>query len=128
MPFLFPRKQEVLDIHARLIEEFGGTHGLRDEGALESALLAAENREYYEAADLASCAATYAYHLTQAHAFVDGNKRIAAAISEIFLKINGAQLELANEQLVTLFLDIAASKLSRDEVEQVFKQWTVFKS
>ena len=127
MPFLL-RKQEVLDIHARLIEEFGGTHGLRDEGALESALLAAENREYYEAADLASCAATYAYHLTQAHAFVDGNKRVAAAISEIFLKINGAQLELANEQLVTLFLDIAASKLSRDEVEQVFKQWTVFKS
>ena len=80
----------MLDIHARLIETFGGVQGLRDEGALESALVAAENREYYGNAGLATCAATYAYHLTQAHAFIDGNKRVAAAVSEIFLEINGA--------------------------------------
>ena len=124
MPFLFPRKQEVLDIHARLIETFGGVQGLRDEGVLESALVAAENREYYENAGLVACAATYAYHLTQAHAFVDGNKRVAAAVSEIFLEINGARLNATNEQIVELFLDIAASKLSRDEVERFFQQWT----
>lgn len=64
MPFLFLRKQEALEIHARSIEAFGGAHGLRDAGALESALAAAENREYYENADLAACAATYAYHLS----------------------------------------------------------------
>jgi death-on-curing protein len=122
LAFLFPRKQEVLDIHARLIEEFGGSHGLRDEGALESALVAAENREYYENADLATCAATYAYHLTQAHAFVDGNKRIAAAISEIFLEINGARLNATNEQIISLFLDIASGNLLRDEVEEFFLQ------
>jgi death-on-curing protein len=57
----FLRKQEVLDIHTRLIEEFGGAHGMRDEGALESALAAAEHREYYENVDLVTCAATYAY-------------------------------------------------------------------
>lgn len=125
MPFLFPRKEEVLDIHARLIEAFGGVHGLRDEGALASALTAAENREYYENADLAICAATYAYHLSQAHAFIDGNKRIAAAVAEIFLEINGAHLNASNEQVVALFMEIAAGKLSRDEVEQVFKQRTV---
>ena len=123
MPFLFPRKQEVLDIHARLIEEFGGSHGLRDEGALESALIAAENREYYENADIATCAATYAYHLTQAHAFIDGNKRIAAAASEIFLEVNGARLNTTNKHIVKLFLDIAAGTLSRDEVEEFFLQW-----
>ena len=71
MPFLFLRKQEVIDIHRGLIEAFGGIHGLRDEGALESALAAAENREHYENANLATCAATYAYHLTNAHAFID---------------------------------------------------------
>lgn len=123
MPFLFPRKQEVLDIHARLIEAFGGSHGLRDENALESALVAVENREYYENADLATCAATYAYHLTQAHAFVDGNKRIAAAVSEIFLKLNDARLSMTEEQIVRLFLDIAAGSLSRNEVEQLFQQY-----
>ena len=128
MPFLFIRKQEALDIHARLIEAFGGSYGLRDEGALESALAAAENREYYENADLATCAATYAYHLSQAHAFVDGNKRIAAAASEIFLEINGARLNMTNEQIVEIFLDIAAGNLSRDEVEELFRQHVVLVS
>ncbi len=128
MPFLFPRKHEVLDIHARLIEEFGGSHGLRDEGALESALVAGENREHYENADLAACAATYSYHLTQAHAFVDGNKRIAAAVAEIFLEINGARLNATNEQIVSLFMDIAAGNSSRDEVEQFFRQQLILES
>lgn len=53
-------------------------------------------------------AATYAYHLTQAHAFFDGNKRVAAAVSEIFLDINEAHLNATNDQVVALFLDIAA--------------------
>lgn len=124
MAFLFLRKQEVLDIHVRLLKEFGGGHGLRDDGALAAALVAAEYREHYEHADLATCAATYAYHLTQAHAFVDGNKRVAAAVSEIFLELNGARLNATNEQIVALFLNIAASELSRDEVEKFFRQWT----
>lgn len=95
--------------------------GLRDEGALESALAAAENRQHYEQADLIACAATYAYHLSQAHAFIDGNKRIAAAVSETFLEVNGARLEMTNEQIVELFLSIAAGRLNRDEVDKVFR-------
>ena len=125
LPFLFPRKQEVLDIHAQLIEAFGGIRGLRDEAALESALASADNREFYESADLATCAATYSYHLTQAHAFIDGNKRVAAAVSEIFLELNGARLTATDEQIVTVFCDIAASKLSRDEVQEFFTHWTI---
>jgi len=119
---LFLRKQEVLDIHRKLIEEFGGSHGLRDEGALESALAAAESRAFYENAGLASCAATYAYHLTQAHAFIDGNKRIAAATSEIFLKLNGAQLRATNDEIVATFLSVAAGDLSREVIELFFSQ------
>jgi len=53
-------------IHARLIEETGGSGGLSDQGSLESALAAAENRYNYEKTDLITCAATYAFHLTQA--------------------------------------------------------------
>ncbi|MFN2481884.1 MAG: type II toxin-antitoxin system death-on-curing family toxin [Pyrinomonadaceae bacterium] len=122
MPFQFLRKDEVLKLHARLLERFGGTHGLRDEGALESALAAAENRYHYENADLATCAATYAYHLSQAHAFIDGNKRIAAHVSEVFLGLNGAELTATDDQSIELFMKIAAGELSRDEVEQFFKQ------
>ena len=114
----FPDKLDVLAVHASLISETGGSAGLRDEGLLESALAAAENRHYYEAAELVTCAATYAYHLTQAHAFIDGNKRIAAAITETFLETNGGQLMMTNEEVVQLFLDIASGVQNRDEVER----------
>src|SRR6266568_9438625 len=113
----FPDKLDALVIHARLISEAGGSAGVRDEGLLESALAAAENRYRYESADLISVAATYAFHLTQAHAFIDGNKRVAAAITETFLETNGCQLVLSNEDVVKLFIDIAASAVNRDEVE-----------
>ena len=124
---LFLRLHEVLAIHARGIEEFGGLLGVRDAGALEAALTAAENRAYYEQATLSTCAATYAYHLTQAHAFVDGNKWVAAAAAEIFLELNGAELRATNDEIVTLFLAIAAGQVGRQEVEQWFAQRVVFK-
>ncbi len=123
---LFLRMSEVLAIHGRGIEEFGGLHGVRDVGALEAALTAAKNRVYYEQATLSTCAATYAYHLTQAHAFVDGNKRVAAAISEIFLELNGAELRATNDEIVALFLAIAASQVARQDVEQWFAERVVF--
>jgi|SRR5215204_5132944 len=118
----FPDKLDVLTVHAALIAETGGTRGLRDEALFDSALAAAENRYHYEAADVVSCAATYAYHLTQAHAFFDGNKRLGASITEAFLETNGFELVMTNEELVNLFLAIASSKLSRDDVEQRLRE------
>ena len=120
---IFLYKSEVLDLHHQIIEAFGGSFGLRDEGALESALMAAKNRASYENADLAICAATYAFHLTQAHAFVDGNKRIAAAVSEVFVELNGGSLRATNDQLVNLFLAIAAGQMTREDVADVFIEW-----
>ena len=117
----FPDKLDVLTAHARLMEETGGRTGIRDEGLLESALAAAENRNSYADADLVACAATYAYHLTQAHAFLDGNKRIAAAVTETFLESNGSKLTMTDNEIVRLFLDIAAGLLSRDEIDQLLR-------
>ena len=115
---IFPNKLDVLTVHTRLLAETGGSSGLRDEALFESALAAAENRHFYEAADVVSCAASYAYHLTQAHAFVDGNKRLGAAITETFLETNGFELLMTNEEIVDLFLAIAATQVNRDEVEE----------
>lgn len=95
---IFPQKSEVLELQAELIEKFGGIHGIRDKGAFESALAAAENRFYYETEDISKLAATYAYHLSQAHAFLDGNKRIAAAVAGIFLRMNGAKLNASQKK------------------------------
>jgi death-on-curing protein len=118
----FPDKLDVLTVHARLIRETGGTGGIRDEGLLESALAAAENRHHYEEAEVVRCAATYAYHLSQTHAFIDGNKRVAAAIAETFLETNGFELTLSNDEIVQLFLQIASGDLSRDQIEEILRQ------
>lgn len=119
---IFPEKLDVLTVHARLIAETGGTTGLRNEALLESALAAANNRYHYEGADVVSCAATYAYHLTQSHAFLDGNKRVAAAITEAFPETNGFELKMTNAEVVSLFLAIASSQLGREQVEQRLRE------
>lgn len=122
---IFLNKDEVIELHARAIDTFGGSHGIRDEGALESALVAAENRHFYAGADVIGCAAAYAYHLTQAHAFIDGNKRIAAVVTEIFLEVNGVGLKATENQLYEFYMGVADGSLSREEVEKKLRSWSV---
>jgi len=80
---------EAIAIHERLIEKFGGTSGLRDMGLLESALFRPQTGYY---ADLAHMSAALFESLISNHAFVDGNKRAAYFICDIFLRINGWML------------------------------------
>lgn len=123
MELLFPGKAKVIEYHIWLIERFGGSIGLRDEGALESALAAAPNRHHYEDANIVKCAATYAYHLSQAHAFIDGNKRIAAAIMELFLNINRTVLPASDDEIENLIMGIAAGRIMREESEHILSRW-----
>jgi death on curing protein len=122
---IFLAKTKVIEYHARLIERFGGSQELRDEGALESALAAAPNRRHYEDANIVKCAATYAYHLSQTHAFIDGNKRIAAAIMELYLNINQASLQASDDEVENLILGIAAGRITRDDAESVLSRGVV---
>src|SRR5688572_18490154 len=103
----FLRRTDILAIHARSLADLGAAHGIRDEGGLESALVAAENRHYYEGADLVGCAAAYAFHLSKAHAFVDGNKRVAAGAAEVFLVLHGASLDADDDALFDFYMAIA---------------------
>jgi death on curing protein len=80
---------EVLEIHKMLIEEHGGTHGLRDAGALEAALFRPQSG-YYD--DLIAEASALFESLAINHPFLDGNKRIAFAATDIFLRINGSRI------------------------------------
>jgi death-on-curing protein len=116
----FPTKDEVVETHDRLLSASGGEPGFLNEPALESAMDAARNRAHYEGADLALCAATYAFHLTKAHAFVDGNKRVGAAAAELFLFMNDAVLHATNDEFHDLILAVAASKMTRDDVDAWF--------
>ncbi|RYX85837.1 type II toxin-antitoxin system death-on-curing family toxin [bacterium] len=120
---IFLTEEQVKRIHQANIERFGGAQGLRDQGAFESALLAARNRYDYEEADVVACAATYGFHLCQAHAFVDGNKRVAAATMLIYLELNGAQHSLSSDDVITIFLSVAASQMTRDELEAFLRAY-----
>ncbi len=80
---------EVLEIHTRLIEQFGGAAGVRDAGLLESALFRPQTGYY---ADVAEMAAALFESLLINHPFVDGNKRVAFFATDIFLRLNGWRL------------------------------------
>jgi death-on-curing protein len=82
---------EVIEMHRQLIDEFGGIHGLRDQGLLEAAIFRPQNG-YYD--DLIHEAAALMESLASNHAFLDGNKRISLAATDTFLRINGHYLEL----------------------------------
>jgi len=120
---IFLNKCEIIAIQERAIDEFGGLHGIRDEGALESAIIAVENRHHYEEADLIACAATYGYHIAKAHAFIDGNKRTAAAATETFLMVNDLSLEVTNSQFANLFIGLASGDISREDAEALLRSW-----
>ncbi len=82
---------EALAIHERLIEKFGGPTGVRDKGLLESALYRPQTGYY---PDITHMAAALFESLLMNHAFVDGNKRAAFFITDIFLRLNGARLNV----------------------------------
>ena len=82
---------EVLALHDVLIDEFGGSKGIRDLGALESALFRPRTG-YYR--DVIEEAAALFESLVQNHPFVDENKRVAFAVMDVFLRVNGWDLEV----------------------------------
>ena len=91
----FLSRDEVLAIHERVIEDFGGANGVRDLGLLESALYRPQSG-YYE--DLVTMAAALFESLLMNHPFVDGNKRVAFFATDVFLRLNGFRLDVdANE-------------------------------
>ena len=85
---------EVIAIHHHQIEEYGGAHGLRDQGALESAVFRAQTGYY---SDLSEEAAALLESLVNNHAFLDGNKRVGFAAAHTFLLVNGFDLDVSNK-------------------------------
>ncbi|MEO5922252.1 MAG: type II toxin-antitoxin system death-on-curing family toxin [Bryobacteraceae bacterium] len=85
----YPNVDEIVAVHTRLIQRFGGLDGVRDRAALESAV-ARPQSGYYE--DLIQEAAALWESLSQNHPFIDGNKRIAITAAAAFLRVNGYRL------------------------------------
>ncbi len=87
---LFPTLDESLELYEKVIQEFGGTYGIRDMGLLESALYRPQTG-YYD--DVFTMAASLMESLLLNHPFVDGNKRMAFFLTDIFLRMNGYKIK-----------------------------------
>ena len=124
-PVAFLSVDDVLLVHSRVIEEFGGDAGLRDRGLLESAVGMPQSTFGGDDlhAGLAAKAAAYHFHLCANHPFVDGNKRVAVAASEFFLVINGHELSASDDEIEELTLGVARGQLSKEQVVEFFEKF-----
>ncbi len=107
----------MLAVHDAQLAEHGGGAGIREEGALLSALARPENREAYgEGTDAADLAAAYAFGIARNHPFVDGNKRAAFVTMELFLNLNGWTLATDDASCVSAVESVAAGTTSEAEL------------
>jgi death-on-curing protein len=115
---------EVVDLHRSLLQATGGAPGIRDVGALESAV--AQPKATFDGGDLYATliekAAALAFSLVQNHPFVDGNKRVGHAAMETFLVLNGSEIDAPVDDQERLMLDLAAGQIGRGELIDWLRQ------
>jgi death on curing protein len=119
---LFLTYDEVLAIHEDQIRRYGGLPGLRDEGLLLSALAVPQAGfgDMYAHADLFEMAACL-FHLAKNHPFRDGNKRVGAVASRVFLALNGIVLDMPDDEAYDLVIATAEGHATKQEIAEAFR-------
>ena len=112
-------------VHDRQLAEHGGGVGLRDAGALESALARPINRLNCGEDELVQLAAAYAFGIARNHPFVDGNKRTAWIMARLFLMANAVEITFDKVEATNTVIALAAGELSEDELADWFRQRVV---
>jgi len=105
----------VWAVHEAQLAEHGGSAGVRDPGLLASSLARPLNQVAYGEPDAATLAAAYAFGIARNHPFIDGNKRTAFVCAELFLALNGYQLQAEDANCVSTMLALAAGDLPEAE-------------
>lgn len=112
---------EILNIHHQVAQRSGGAEGIRDLGALESAI--AQPHMTFSGEDLyptiVDKAAALGFSIVMNHPFVDGNKRTGHAAMEIFLVLNGLEINASTDEQEAIILALASGELDRD----IFTNW-----
>lgn len=104
-------------IHFQQLQRFGGRYGIRDAGAIDSALARPRNHwVHQDERNLAVLAAAYGFGLTRDHGYVDGNKRVGFVAMAVFLDINGWNLEAPEPEVVQMMLAVASGALAESEL------------
>lgn len=119
----FLAREEVLAIHHDQLARFGGTAGIRDANALDSALGQPQAvHQFFEGADIYDMAAAYAFSISEGQPFLDANKRTGLNAALLFLDINGARLPRDDRgQLYAAMMDVANGRLTRAGLADVFR-------
>jgi death-on-curing protein len=114
---------DILESHQNQIDTYGGSHGIRDIGLLESAIAQPEASfgGQYLHADIFEMAAAYFYHLVMNHPFVDGNKRVGLEAALIFLEINDEGSIANDDELVDLVLKTTVGQIGKREIAEFFR-------
>jgi death on curing protein len=115
-------KDIALAIHDEQLAEHGGLAGVRDIAGLEAALARPLNLTVYGQPDIFDLAACYACGLGQRQYFIDGNKRVSAVVTELFLEINGFILTASDLEVVDTWRRLANNKLSEKEVAEWLRE------
>lgn len=115
---IFLSLEEIVGMHEIQVEKFGGSHGIRDVGLLESAVMMprASFGECYLHKDIFEMAAAYMYHIIKNHAFVDGNKRTGTVAALTFLTSNKMPIKFSQEYLFTLAIEVATSSITKEDL------------
>ncbi len=120
---LFLTLDEMVEIHSQQIENYGGSDGLRDPAALESATATpmATYDGHYLHPTVPAMAAAYLFHVCQNHPFVDGNKRTGANAAVTFLIMNDWDLDFSEDEFADLVLSVAAGAISKPALTDLFE-------
>ena len=126
MKGVFLSQDEVLALHADQIERYGGRHGIRDTGLLDSALAIprATFAGQWLHGSLHEMAAAHLYHLVQGRPFLDGNKRAGLMAMLAFLGLNSLRLDATEDELVEMVLGVAGGRVSKAEVAVFIQRHT----
>jgi len=119
---LFLTLDEVLRIHARSLAEHGGADGVRDAGLVESAVVSAQNTFYYGGGDVFDVAASYAFHLAEAQAFLDGNKRTGVAAALVFLARNGVYTAPPKWEFYLAMIAVAEKRMTKPRLAEILRR------
>ena len=120
----FLKLDHILQFHKAQISEYGGSHGIRDQALLESAIEMPQSGfgdEYFHK-DIFEMAAAYLYHLVKNHPFVDGNKRVGLIACLVFLEINGFKMKAKDKQLEKITLDTATGLTDKNQIANFLKK------
>jgi death on curing protein len=110
-------------LHQDSIARFGGTLGLRDRASLEAAVGQPLNTFFYGSGDLFEIAAAYAFHIAEAQAFLDGNKRTAVAAAMAFLESNRIDTkEFSNLRIYEAMIAIAEKRMTKVDLARLIRQ------